>query len=119
MNLCIKKMGLAMFLCFGLIHSSEQKHSLPVAEFCANILDDNKYELVLTRNIEIPKNKKWNIPDSLDGGCTSWEYAAQHILPSPGSCHWPNCKVLSCRILNTRRQSSPWWCFSQYSQSPL
>ena len=74
MTLYEKKMGFAMLLCFGLIHSSEQKHSLPIAEFCANILDDNKYELVLTRNIEIPKNKKWNVPDSLDGGCTSWEF---------------------------------------------
>ena len=83
MNLCVKKIGLAMLLCFGLIHSSEQKHSLPVAEFCANILDDNKYELVLTQNIEIPKNKKWNIPDSLDGGCTSWEY--NYLLDAPQS----------------------------------
>jgi hypothetical protein len=83
MTLYEKKMGFAMLLCFGLIHSSEQKHSLPIAEFCANILDDNKYELVLTRNIEIPKNKKWNVPDSLDGGCTSWEY--NYLLEAPQS----------------------------------
>ena len=53
------------------------------AEFCANILDDNKYELLLTKNIEIPQNKKWRIPDSLYGGCLAWEY--NYLLDAPQS----------------------------------
>ena len=83
MNLYVKKIGFALLLCFGLIYSFEQKQGLPVAEFCANILDDNKYELLLTKNIEIPQNRKWRIPDSLDGGCTSWEY--NYLLEAPQS----------------------------------
>ena len=72
-----------MFLYYGIAFPSENKRDPSIAEFCANILDVNKYELVLTKNIEIPKNKKWNIPDSLDGGCTSWEY--NYLLDAPQS----------------------------------
>ena len=72
-----------MFLYYGIAFPSENKRDTSIAEFCANILDVNKYELVLTKNIEIPKNKKWNIPDSLDGGCTSWEY--NYLLDAPQS----------------------------------
>ncbi|WP_206674883.1 hypothetical protein [Fibrobacter succinogenes] len=83
MNLYVKKIGFALLLCFGLIYSFEQKQGLPVAEFCANILDDNKYELLLTKNIEIPQNRKWRIPDSLYGGCLAWEY--NYLLDAPQS----------------------------------
>lgn len=80
---CMKFFVIAAPLCCSVAFSSEQRQSIQAAEFCARFLDEDSYELVLTQNIEIPKNKNWIIPDSLDGDCSSWEY--NYFVDAPQS----------------------------------
>ena len=59
-------------------------YSEGVAEFCAKFTSDESYELILTKNIEIPQNRKWNIPDSVSTGhCSFWIY--NYFIDAPQS----------------------------------
>ncbi len=46
----------------------------PVAEYCAVFVGENAYELHLTKDIEIPYDSSWKIPDSLVSSVLKWDY---------------------------------------------
>lgn len=61
--------------CLGLVftvlffsHAIAENKNGQVAEFCAKIGTDNSYELYLLKNIRIPTDSNWIIPDSVEVG---------------------------------------------------
>lgn len=67
--------------CLGLVfavlffsHAIAENKNGQVAEFCAKIGTDNSYELYLLKNIRIPTDSNWIIPDSVEVGCSDWYY---------------------------------------------
>lgn len=46
----------------------------PVAEYCAVFIGEKAYELHLAKDIEIPYDSSWKIPDSLLASVLKWDY---------------------------------------------
>ena len=63
------KVFFAMFLLVASAYSQE-----PVAEYCAVFIGENGYELHLTKDVEIPYDSSWKIPDSLSANVLKWNY---------------------------------------------
>lgn len=70
------KVFFAMFLLLASAYAQE-----PMAEYCAVFIGENSYELHLTKDIEIPCDSSWKIPDSLSANVLKWSYS--YFLEAP------------------------------------
>ncbi len=64
------KIFVALLLLVAFANSRE-----PVAEYCAVFIGENEYELHLTKDVEIPYDSSWKIPDSLMASVLRWDYS--------------------------------------------